>query len=163
MKPGQATADLENRATEALKGILEQLSAVKLKGIQRQAPAHRHAILVQVDVYGHSHTLSCEVNSDTHPSKVRTSLKKLQDYAAHVAGRATPVLIAPHLSPEAQALCKEGHISFLDLEGNARLTLGEVFIAKRTVVGRSCIPSRIQCDLHSACERRLPVTKVAVT
>jgi hypothetical protein len=45
----------------------------------------------------------------------------------------TPVLIAPYLSPEAQTLCKERDAGFLDLEGNARLSPGEVFIGKRSM------------------------------
>jgi hypothetical protein len=73
------------------------------------------------------------VNADTRPSKVRASLRKLQECAAHLAGETTLVLIAPYLSPEAQTLCKESHAGFLDLEGNARLSLGEVFIGKRSM------------------------------
>ena len=49
------------------------------------------------------------------------------------AGDTMPVLIAPYLSPEAQALCNESKTGFIDLEGNVRLALGEVFIVKRTM------------------------------
>jgi hypothetical protein len=127
--------DLEVRATEALKSLLEEVSAVKLKDMKREPPARGGAteILAHIDIHGHSHTLACEVNADTRPSKIRASLRKLQDCAAHLAGEATPVLIAPYLSPETQALCKESHAGFLDLQGNARLSLGEVFIGKRSV------------------------------
>jgi hypothetical protein len=135
MKTDRAATGFQLRAAEALKALLEQVSAVKLKEIKSEPPVRGRAaeILVQIDVYGHSHTLACELNADTRPSKVRASLKKLQDCAAHVAGEATPVFIAPHLSPEAQALCKESHTGFLDLEGNARLSVGEVFIGKRSM------------------------------
>jgi hypothetical protein len=135
MKNDWAANDLEVRAAEALKSLLEQVSAVKLKDIKREPPARGRApeILAHIDIHGHSHTLACEVNADTRPSKVRASLRKLQDCAAHLAGQATPVLIAPYLSPEAQALCKQSHAGFLDLEGNARLSLGEVFIGKRSL------------------------------
>jgi len=135
MKTDRAATELEVRAAEALKALLEQVSAVKLKEITHEPLARGRAaeILVHIDVHGRSHTLACEVNRDTRPSSVRASLRKLQDCAAHLAGEATPVLIAPYLSPEAQALCKESHAGFLDLEGNARLSLGEVFIGKRSV------------------------------
>ena len=135
MKTDRAANELEARAAEALKSLLEQVSAVKLKEMKRESPARGRAteILVYVDIYGHSHTLACEVNADTRASKVRASLRKLQDCAAHLAGETTLVLIAPYLSPEAQALCKESHAGFLDLEGNARLSLGEVFIGKRSL------------------------------
>jgi hypothetical protein len=135
MKTDWAANELEVRAAEALKSLLEEVSGVKLKEMKRQSPAHGLAaeILAHIDIHGHSHTLACEVNADTRPSKVRASIKKLQDCAAHLAGETTPVLIAPYLSPEAQALCKESHAGFLDLEGNARLSLGEVFIGKRSM------------------------------
>lgn len=135
MKTDCAADDLEVRAAEALKSLLEQVSAVKLKDIKREPPARGRAseILAHIDIHGHSHTLACEINADTRPSKVRASLRKLQDCAAHLPGETTPVLIAPYLSPEAQALCKESHAGFLDLQGNARLSLGEVFIGKRSV------------------------------
>jgi hypothetical protein len=135
MKTHEAATELEVRAAEALKALLEQVSAVKLKEMKHEPRARGRAaeILVHIDIYGHSHTLACEVNTDTRPSKVRASLRKLQDCAAHLAGEATPVFIAPYLSPEAQTLCKECHAGFLDLEGNARLSLGEVFIGKRSL------------------------------
>jgi hypothetical protein len=135
MKTDWATNDLGARATEALKSLLEQVSAVKLKEMKRESPARGRAadILAHIDVYGHSHTLACEVNADTRPSKVRASIRKLQECAAHLAGETTLVLIAPYFSPEAQALCKRSHAGFLDLEGNARLSLGQVFIGKRSM------------------------------
>jgi hypothetical protein len=139
MKTDWAANELEARAAEALKLLLEQVSAVKLKEMKRESQARGSAaevvtpILAHIDVYGHSHTLACGVNADTRPSKVRASIKKLQECAAHLAGETTLVLIAPYLSPEAQTLCKQSHAGFLDLEGNARLSLGEVFIGKRSM------------------------------
>jgi len=141
MKTDRAATELEMRAAQALKELLQQVSAVKLKEMKHEPPARRRAadILVHLDVYGHSHTLACEVHHDPCPSEVRASLKKLQDCASRFAGQATPVLIAPHLSPEAQALCKESHAGFLDLEGNARLSMGEVFIGKRSLHQRAAV------------------------
>lgn len=134
MKTDRAGRAFELRAAEALTTLLGQVSAVKIKEMKSEPPPRGRAkeILVRLDVYGHSHTLACKINADTRPSRVRASLRKLQDCAAHVPGQATPVLIAPYLSPEAQALCKESRAGFLDLEGNARLSLGEVFIGKRS-------------------------------
>jgi hypothetical protein len=135
MKTDRAATQLEIRAAEALKALLDQVSAVKLKEMRRPSPARGRAreILVDVDVYGHSYTLACEINADTRPGTMRAAIKKLQNCAAQLDRQATPVFIAPYLSPEAQALCKESHAGFLDLEGNARLALGEVFIGMRSV------------------------------
>lgn len=137
MKNDHAATDteFENRAAEALKALLEQVSAVKLRDMKREPRARGRAteILAHIDIHGHSHTLACKVNADTRPSRVRASLRELQDCAAHFAGDATPVFIGPYLSPKAQALCKESHAGFLDLAGNARLSVGEVFIGKRSL------------------------------
>ena len=141
MKTDRKATELEQRAAAALKALLGQVSAVKVREMKSEPPVHGHCveIVANIDVYGHNHTLACEVNADARPSKVRASLRKLQELAAHQAGQTTPVLIAPHLSPEAQALCKESHAGFLDLEGNARLNIGEVFIGKRSLHSDSSV------------------------
>jgi hypothetical protein len=139
MKTDWAANELETRATEALKSLLGQVSAVKLKEMKRESQGRSGTakvaahFLAHIDIYGHSHILACEVNADTRPGKVRSSIRKLQECAAHLAGETTPVFIAPYLSPESQALCKQNQAGFLDLEGNARLSLGEVFIGKRSM------------------------------
>ena len=135
MKPERAASQLELRAAEALRALLEQVSAIKLKEMKRESQGRGRAaeILAHIDVYGHSRTLACEVKAKADPSNLRDVLRELHQNAAHLSGDATPVLIAPYLSPEAQALCNENHAAFLDLEGNARLALGEVFIGKRSV------------------------------
>jgi hypothetical protein len=135
MKTERAASQLELRAAEALMALLGQVSAIKLKEMKRESQGRGHAteILAHIDVYGHSHTLACEVKADADLPNLRDVLRKLRQSVAHLDRHATPVLIAPYLSPEAQALCNESHAAFLDLEGNARLALGEFFIGKRSL------------------------------
>ncbi|MFP5205038.1 MAG: hypothetical protein ACLGP3_05730 [Acidobacteriota bacterium] len=133
MKAKNSMDELEARAAEALRELLGEVSVIKLKGIRREAQG---AVLAHVDVLGHTHTLACEVRTNTGPENLRNALRELHDDAAHFHD-AVPVLIAPYLSPEAQALCKENHAGFLDLEGNARLALGEVFIGRRAPTHRA--------------------------
>lgn len=128
MKTNCSTDNLEYRATEALRALLGQVSVIKLKEIRR---APKGPMLAKVDVLGHSHTLACEIEPNARPENLRGALEELHQDAAHYGAAATLVLIAPYLSPEAQAVCKECSTSYLDLEGNARLALGEVFIGKR--------------------------------
>lgn len=146
--------DLETRATEALRALLGQVSVIKLKEISR---APHGPMLARVDVLGHCHTLACEVDASARPENLRDKLRELQNGAAKCDGAATPVLIAPYLSPEAQSVCKENHAGFLDLEGNARLALGEVFIGKRAMHGRQQTPTRNQPSaLHRYPPSRTP-------
>jgi hypothetical protein len=136
MKTTGSIGSLEFRAVEALRALLGQVSVIKLKDIQR-IPAG--PMLARLDVLGHSHTLACEIEPNTRPESLRNALDELSHDAAHYHGAATPVLIAPYLSPEAQAVCKERSACYLDLEGNARLALGEVFIGKRSMPPRAAI------------------------
>lgn len=122
--------DLENRATEALRALLAQVSVIKLKEIRHQP---KGPMLACVDVLGHSYTLACEIKLAGEGESLRSALLELQNDLSCCEGAATPVLIAPHFSAEAQALCKESATGYLDFEGNARLALGEVFIGKRSM------------------------------
>ena len=126
--------DSRARAVEELKVVLQQISAIKLKDIQVQSPGAGHKVdfLAQIDVLGHSHTLACKVKVCDRPGNVRMALDALHSYAMQRTGNTTPVLIAPVLSEEAQALCRENNACFLDLQGNARLMVDEVFIGKRS-------------------------------
>jgi hypothetical protein len=139
MKMNTAATELEIRAAEALAAVLAQISGVKLKGMRRE-PASRDlagGFLAQIDVFGHSHTLACEVRTNAEPSHLREALRDFHSGSPHLPGDATPIIIAPYLSPEAQALCKESHTGFLDLEGNARLSVGELFISMRSLPCRA--------------------------
>ena len=124
---------LEARAAEALREVLNQVSTIKVRDLRRPSKAPGRAIVAHIDVLGHSHTLACKVEASGEISRVNAALTELETGAAHRGADATPVLIAPYLSQEAQALCKQSHAGFLDLEGNARLMIGEVFIVKRSL------------------------------
>lgn len=159
MKTNPTMSEMERRAVEALQALLEQVSVIKLKEI-RVAPLTTgdSGIVAHVDVLGHRHTLTCEVKENTQPQNLREALQRLHDGAARCDEPATPVLIAPYFSPEAQALCKESHTGFLDLEGNARLTLGEAFIGKRSRAARNTHRSTaVYARPATASAQRLPL------
>jgi hypothetical protein len=115
----------KNLAADALRAVLHHVSAIKLKEIEMDSPGPdlKVDLLAHVDVYGHS----------GRPDHVRTALEALRSHADGLDGNATPVFITPRISEETKAMCGESKTGFLDLEGNARLDLGEVFIVKRTL------------------------------
>jgi hypothetical protein len=133
---------LEVQAVEALKALLRQLSAVKVRDISIESPGpkHRKEIVARIDVYGRHHTLFCQVRANGEPRNVQMVLGELQEFALQDDEEVTPVLIAPQLSTEAQALCRQRRLGFLDLEGNAHLELKEVFFGKR------CLPRRMSAS-----------------
>ncbi len=125
--------NIEGQATQALRLLLEQVPAIRLLDIQQEVPglAQDADIVARINVSGRRHVLICEVKSTGQPRHVRMALLQLRDYMAHYAQDATPVFIAPYLSSDAQALCREQGVGFLDLEGNARLVFGSVFIERQ--------------------------------
>jgi hypothetical protein len=140
MKTNNTTREMDVQAAQALGSLLGQISAIKTKDIRfKSAGPHRGDILAEIDVLGRNHKLVCHV-ADGQPDDVHNTIKKLRSRATAGAGDTTHVLIAPYLSPQTRALCEESRIGFLDLEGNARLVLDEVFIGKRSC--RSVTPER---------------------
>lgn len=135
MKQISTTQELRIRAAEALRAVLGEVSGTKVREINHPSAdaGSGGAFTASVDVYGHRHTLACEIAPDNHPAHLRALLQELQASIASAHTAATPLIIAPQISDEVRAVCRESHAGFLDLEGNARIALGEVFILKRTI------------------------------
>lgn len=133
----------KHRAAEALQSVLHQVPKIKLLDIEHElaGPDHGADFVAHVEAAGHRHRLVCEVKASGQPRHVRMALLQLRDYVDRHAQDATPVFIAPYLSPEAQALCREHEVGFLDLEGNVRLLFDTVFI-ERLVATKPAIERR---------------------
>jgi hypothetical protein len=132
MKSTRIPNEMESRAAEALDALLHSVSSIKTRDIRFQ-PAHRKTdILANIDVFGKNHKLVCSV-ADGQPDGVKKALEKLRTSADNKKGDATPVLITSHLSAQDRDLCEQSRVGFLDLEGNARLVVDEIFIGKRSV------------------------------
>jgi len=130
LKPPESMKEFESQAASALRALIEQVPAIKVENIKVEPPGPDRAvdILARILVADRPHMLVCEVKSNGQPRHVRTALLQLRNYLAHLGREATPIFIAPYLSQEAQALCREYDVGFLDLEGNARLVFDGVFI-----------------------------------
>jgi len=132
LKVPESVKGLEERAGEALKNLFRQVPTIELKNVEIEAVSgnERIDLLAELKVAGHPHMLVCELKSSGQPRYVRDGLLQLRNYLAHFRGHATPVFIAPYMSPEAQAMCREQEVGFLDLEGNARIAFENVFIER---------------------------------
>lgn len=127
----EQTESKRMRAVEALRSVLTHVSGVKLKAIDVDTRQIKSVIdiVAQVEVYGRSHTLACMlVSSDGPHQQTRETILEFCSCALHDATNATPVLIAPRLSSDLQKLSRETKAGVLDLEGNARIEVGEAFI-----------------------------------
>ena len=133
---------LETEAAEALRDTLNQISVIRVKEIHAEPYGRNDKTLIaEVDVTGHAHVLVCKVAGNCDSAHLRRTLIELKELASRFPGATTPVLIASELSGEAQLLCSDENTGFLDLEGNARLYLDEVFIVKRSLPRLNRLPS----------------------
>ncbi len=131
LKSAPSEKPLEERALAALKDLLDAVPIAHVDDISRQASGptgYDIDIAVYLTVAGKPHRLVCEVKGSGQPRQVRAALLQLRDYVHRHAREATPILIAPFLSDEAKALCRDYEVGFLDLEGNARIAFDGVYI-----------------------------------
>lgn len=117
-------------AAEELEKVLREIPALKLKMIRVGSKELDSGIdiMMRAEVSGEPHLLVCEVKANGQPRYARDAVMALQNYIAHLGKPATPIFIAPYLSPATREFCRQKGVSFLDFEGNARLTFGTVFI-----------------------------------
>ena len=127
---------LEHQAAEKLKQLLGQMPSIKLDDMQPEAfsgdsgPDFR----VPLRVFGRLWTLVCELSANGQPRHVRYGLFQLRNSIAHNRGNLVPIFMAPYLSSESQALCREHEVGFFDLQGNAFIAFDGVYI-ERLVAG----------------------------
>lgn len=133
MRTIESTTDMQHRAEQALCALLSQVSTVKLREIRHESHLGRTKgrFVAHVEVLGRSRALACEIKTHSLASGLRKAIEELDKEAARLSPEAIPVLIVPQLSADAEAICKASRAAFLDFEGNARISLGEVFIVKR--------------------------------
>jgi hypothetical protein len=132
LKSAKPNKDAEERAGAALRRLLEKLPILEIQAIEHDAASARWEpdLLAHVLVEGRQHLLVCEYKSNGQPRHARTALLELRDYVVQRAPHATPVFMAPYISPAVRHLCEEKAVGYLDLEGNARITFGGVFIER---------------------------------
>ena len=139
MKTIAMSNELGIHAKEALTAVLRQVSTIEIKGIEeRMTPdlSRQSEFVVQLRVLGRNKTLACKVTPTGESRAVRKALREFEADAARFPGEAIPVIVAPYLPPESRQLCVESQTAFVDFEDNARMTLGDIFIAKRSLPRR---------------------------
>lgn len=132
LKAPESLNELERRAAEALKALLDQVPVISSADVEfePQGMGWSADILVRVKAGDRRYDLACQIKLNGQPRQVRMAVLQIRHDVACYNANAIPILIAPYLSPEAQALCREQGVGFLDLEGNARLAFDGVFIER---------------------------------
>jgi hypothetical protein len=135
--------EAEARAGDTLRQLLEKIPILQIEGIEAEAVSDgwEPDLIARLLVDGRQHLLICEYKSNGQPRYARSALLELRNYIAQRAPEATPVFIAPYISPAVRRLCEEKDVSYLDLEGNARIAFGGVFI-ERMVTDKPVVEQR---------------------
>ena len=123
------------------------MPAIKTEDIKLDASGPDPGIdmVAEINVSGKRHTLVFQWKYNSQPRHVRTALLQLREYDSRLGKGTTPILMAPYLSPEGQALCRESEVGFLGLAGNARIVFNGVFIER--IVGNK--PPAVRRELRS--------------
>jgi hypothetical protein len=124
--------DLESRSEEILSGLLAEVPAIDGIEVEHEPPASPRGIdlIVRFRLDGRPHTLVCEVKQNGQPRHAREAVHQLK-YLSGSFPMSTPVFLAPYLSEEARAVCRDAGVGYADLEGNSRLVFDTVFIERR--------------------------------
>ena len=127
------TVKIELQAADALRLLLGEVPAIENLEVRvvTRDPDAGIDLIAQVMAFGHQHKLVAAVKSSGQPRHVRSALLSLRDYVERQSDRVTPILIAPYLSSQAQDLCREFDVAYLDFEGNARLAFGTFFVSRQ--------------------------------
>lgn len=120
----------EDQAITQLCGLLRQVPVIDNVDAEKQF--NRVDAVLNVRTGNTAYLLACEVKSNGQPRFIQAAITQLQAFMFSTEDVFVPVIIAPWLSPDAQALCNDSGIAFLDMEGNARIMFGGVYIEHRT-------------------------------
>lgn len=140
LKPSKVVKEpgLSRDAADRLSSLLGQVPGLRVGKARAGKPADTLGVdfaLTAAVAGGERFELLVECKSSGQPRHARPAILKLRESARKVGKLAAPVFVAPILSGQVRDLCRESNVSFLDLEGNARLAFGSVFI-ERLVTSR---------------------------
>lgn len=145
LKSSPEVNEIERQGADAIHALLRSVPVIRVDEVKLAPPDSGVDVVVKVNLDGRGRLLVCEVKPIGQPRHVRAALLQLRKAANGFDPPATPLFIAPYLSPEAQAICREFDVGFVDLVGNARVTFDSVFI-ERQVDSR---PPAVQRNLKS--------------
>jgi len=145
LKSAENARELECQAVEAVRTLLQDVPIIKVDKVEHAPPGLNYDLVAVLNRGGQKRVLVCEVKSSGQPRYVRAALLQLQKAAKDFHPPATPIFIAPYLSPAAQALCREFDVGFLDFVGNVRITFDTVFVERHV----DSKPAAVQRGLKS--------------
>jgi DNA-binding Lrp family transcriptional regulator len=117
--------DIVNELEKSLKTLIP---IPGLRIIIESSPARQWDIVAKFDYQGLCFDIIVEVVAANSLPVFKNKINKLKSSAA--SEFAVPVLAAPYLSPERQALCRDSGIFFIDLSGNVHIAYRSFYIER---------------------------------
>ena len=124
--------ELEQKAAEAMRACLEDVPSLKIKGVEmeRDFKGYRADLVTTVSTpTGTTRFLVAEIKATGEPRVAREALNQLSRNWANQPD-VVPVFIAPYISPKSAEICKQDNTGYMDLAGNCRLILDNVFVER---------------------------------
>ena len=133
LKPIRTMNGIEIQARNVLEQVLSRVPIVVVDSMRADLPisSRRVDLVADVRAAGTPYRLVCEILPNGQPRYVNNALLQIREHAAHGAPDTVPILIAPYFSPGTRALCQQYHVGYLDIEGNAQIAFGGVFIERQ--------------------------------
>ncbi|MGU7782472.1 hypothetical protein [Burkholderia sp. PU8-34] len=125
--------EIEIRGRDALEQVLSRVPIVDVDDIraERQMSDLGIDLIADIRAAGKPYRLLCKLLPNGQPRYVKHALLQIREHAARGTPDIVPILIAPYFSPGTRALCQQHHVGYLDIEGNAQITFGGVFIERQ--------------------------------
>ena len=124
---------VEIEALEVLETVLRDLPRARLDFVRHADPHEMIDIRAQFHLDQEVVRLFGEVKNSGQPRYVRAALNQLARIERD--RHSVPIVIAPYLSEQSRALCREDGAGYLDFEGNLLISAGSVHI-ERAVASR---------------------------
>lgn len=120
---------VEHDAVVALKTFLAGLPRTRIEFIEPVGEVEALDIRAEFHLDQKRVRLFCEVKSSGQPRYVRAALDQLARIERD--SNSVAMVIAPYLSEQARALCREDGAGYLDFEGNAFLSAGSIHVERQ--------------------------------
>lgn len=131
MKPVNAMK-VEKDAVAALSSFLADIPHLEIDNIEDEPDRNGSIDFIARSTFADRPLiLACEVKANGQPRYIRDAIFQVQRYVQRLGSNAVPMVIAPFLSPQAQQLCRDEGVAFLDFEGNVRIASDTIFIERQ--------------------------------
>jgi len=123
--------DLTRRSLKALGQLGRVLPGLQIKNFKENTRFKDTQIdlLFTGRLKGKQYRFVCEMKSLGSPSHILSSIAKIREIAQ--SKKAYPIIFTSYISQRSAEICRETEVGFLDSEGNAFLSFGDVLVDRR--------------------------------